>query len=523
MNAGAIDERGAARARDVERRLALFGGSANLLGASGVVVFLIYLAPNTLSDAQIEEVADIWPAFVAYMAITLPLGWLFITRRPFRPIAAWLRSGERADVAMQERVLRYPRNWALSAAVPWTGGALLAFPLIAQVDVSVAAAGALGIVAGGLTSCSLQYLAIEWIMRPVTARALAGGPPPGSGTPGVAARTAMAWVFGSGVPLLGIVIFAAADIVGADFDAQEVAVASLVLAALGILNGAIATMIAARSVVDPLGSMRSALEKVERGELSTQVAVDDGSEVGLLEAGFNRMTRGLAERERLRDAFGAYVDPSVAERIVEEGTDLSGEQVELSLLFVDVRDFTGFAEQVGPHEVVACLNALYDRVVPIVTGCGGHANKFIGDGLLAVFGAPARLDDHADRAVKAALEIGGLNGRADTDGLRVGVGVNTRRGRGRHDRRRRAPRLHRHRRRREHGRPRRGRHAQDRRRRPDHGRHPRAPPRRPRRLDRARPGRDEGEGGTGPAVRAEPELGMGSGPDPKPVSIPSHH
>jgi adenylate cyclase len=198
-----------------------------------------------------------------------------------------------------------------------------------------------------------------------------------------------------------------------------------VLAGIGILNGAIATMIAARSVVDPLSAMRRALEKVERGELTTQVRVDDGSEVGLLEAGFNRMTRGLAERERLREAFGAFVDPSVAERVVSEGTDFAGEQLALSLLFLDVRDFTGFSERVGPQEVVASLNDLYERVVPIVLEHGGHANKFIGDGLLAVFGAPARLEDHADRAVDAALRIGALNGDSTGDGLRVGVGVNS--------------------------------------------------------------------------------------------------
>jgi adenylate cyclase len=137
------------------------------------------------------------------------------------------------------------------------------------------------------------------------------------------------------------------------------------------------------------------------------------------------MTRGLAERERLRDAFGAYVDPTLAERVIEEGTDLAGEQVELSLLFMDVRDFTGYSERVGPHEVVAGLNELYDRVVPIVTEHGGHANKFIGDGLLAVFGAPARFDDHADRAVAAALEIATLNESRHISGLRVGVGVNS--------------------------------------------------------------------------------------------------
>ena len=412
-------------ARDVERRLTFFGGVANLTGATGVVLFLIYLAPTTLSDAEIERITDVWPVFVVYMAFALPLGWIFITRRPFAPIAAWLRSGEPADLSMQERVLRYPRNWALATAIPWAGGAIIAFSFTADVNVAVAAAGALGVVAGGFTACSLQYLVIERIMRPVTARALAGGPPPEVGSTGVGARAAMAWVFGSGVPMLGIIAFAAGEAAGADFEAEEVAVACLFLAGVGILNGAIATMIAARSVVDPLSAMRKAQEKVERGELGTQVRVDDGSEVGLLEAGFNRMTRGLAERERLRDAFGAFVDPSLAERVLAEGTDFAGEEVELSLLFLDVRDFTSFSERVGARDVVANLNALYDRVVPIILEHGGHANKFIGDGLLAVFGAPARLDDHADMAVEAALEIGGLNDSAYFSGLHFGVGVNS--------------------------------------------------------------------------------------------------
>jgi len=410
---------------DVERRLAIFGVTSNLIGASGVFFFLLYLAPTTLTEPQIEQIADLWPLFFGYMAVTLPIGYLLIQRRPIRPVAEWLRSGEPAGVEIQERVLRYPRTWALGTAVPWTGGALLTAWIVATIDVSVAATIFLGILAGGLTSVSLQYLVVELIMRPVAARALAGGPPPEAGSAGVGARSAMAWVFGSGVPMLGIVAFGVGDLAGAEFDSGEVAVASLVLAGIGILNGAIATMIAARSVVDPLASMRRALERVERGEVGTQVAVDDGSEVGLLEAGFNRMTRGLAEREKLRDAFGAYVDPTLAERVLEEGTDLEGDQVELSLLFMDVRGFTGFSERVGPQEVVASLNSLYERVVPIVTGCGGHANKFIGDGLLAVFGAPVRLEGHADHAVAAALEIGALNESRHFSGLRVGVGVNS--------------------------------------------------------------------------------------------------
>jgi adenylate cyclase len=412
-------------ARDVEQRLAVFGGTANLFGATGVLLFLLYLAPTTLSDAQIEEIADLWPLFAVYMAIALPMGYVFITRRPFRPIAEWLRTGGTAPRELQERVLRYPRNWALAASIPWMIGALGSFVFTAGIDVSVAAAGSLGVAAGGLTSCSLQYLVVERIMRPVTARVLAGGPPPGTGAAGVGTRAAMAWMFGSGVPFLGIVAFAGAEVVGADFDSGQVAVASLVLAGVGILNGAIATFIAGRSVVDPLGAMRKALERVERGDLTTQVRVDDGSEVGLLEAGFNRMTRGLAERERLRDAFGAFVDPGLAERVATEGTDFAGEQVELSILFLDVQGFTPFSEQAEPHEVVAHLNQLFERVVPIVLEHRGHANKFIGDALLAVFGAPARLPDHADAAVAAALEIAALNESEHISGLRVGVGVNS--------------------------------------------------------------------------------------------------
>jgi len=79
----------------------------------------------------------------------------------------------------------------------------------------------------------------------------------------------------------------------------------------------------------------------------------------------------------------------------------------------------------GPQQVVASLNQLYERVVPIVLEQGGHANKFIGDGLLAVFGAPAKLADHADRAVAAAREIASLNESRHVSGLRVGVGVNS--------------------------------------------------------------------------------------------------
>jgi class 3 adenylate cyclase len=137
------------------------------------------------------------------------------------------------------------------------------------------------------------------------------------------------------------------------------------------------------------------------------------------------MVSGLAERARLREACGAFVDPEVTERVLAEGMVLEAEDVDVTVLFLDIREFTAFAERASAREVVTRLNEFYDLVVPILVAHGGHANKFVGDGLLGVFGAPDRLGDHADRALAAALEIARRVRERYGDELRVGVGVNS--------------------------------------------------------------------------------------------------
>jgi adenylate cyclase len=191
-----------------------------------------------------------------------------------------------------------------------------------------------------------------------------------------------------------------------------------VSAALSIWLG----LVLADAVMGPIGDLRDATRRVAGGDLDVQVPVISTDEIGELAASFNAMVAGLGERERLHDAFGAFVDPAVTERVLAEGTDLRGEEVEVSIVFVDVRDFTAFAERAGPHEVVEALDELFGAIVPLVVAHGGHANKFVGDGLLAVFGAPERHADHAARAVAAACAIAEhvRGGR-----LRIGVGVHS--------------------------------------------------------------------------------------------------
>ncbi|HYH60591.1 MAG TPA: adenylate/guanylate cyclase domain-containing protein [Solirubrobacterales bacterium] len=186
------------------------------------------------------------------------------------------------------------------------------------------------------------------------------------------------------------------------------------------------TLLVTRSVLRPIADLQQATERVLDGDFSVSVPVTTGDETGELAASFNAMVQGLAEREKIREAFGTYLDREVAEYILSDGFTEEGIELEVSVLFTDVRDFTGFAAEAEAKEVVAALNDLFEVVVPIIARHGGHVDKFEGDGLLAVFGAPRPYQDHARRATRAALEIcRRVNEEGEDGDLRVGVGVNT--------------------------------------------------------------------------------------------------
>src|SRR5581483_11693538 len=97
----------------------------------------------------------------------------------------------------------------------------------------------------------------------------------------------------------------------------------------------------------------------------------------------------------------------------------------VTVMFVDIRDFTPFAEANTAEDTVSRLNILFEIVVPAVVDAGGHVNKFLGDGALAVFGAPNDLVDHVDAAVAAAVLIQRLVDERFGGELRVGIGINT--------------------------------------------------------------------------------------------------
>lgn len=178
--------------------------------------------------------------------------------------------------------------------------------------------------------------------------------------------------------------------------------------------------------LQPIADLAAGTERVAAGDFSRRLPVVQDDDLGALAASFNRMQAGLTERQRLAAAFGTYVDPILARRLLEQGDDVfTGERREVSVMFVDIRDFTPFAEANPAEDVVSRLNALFEIVVPTVVHAGGHVNKFLGDGALAVFGAPNDLADHADAAVNVAVAIQHRVARRFGAAVRIGIGINT--------------------------------------------------------------------------------------------------
>ncbi|MFN2588816.1 MAG: adenylate/guanylate cyclase domain-containing protein [Actinomycetota bacterium] len=394
--------------------------AGNVGAALVVYLFLALISPPTSSTD--ESAALELATFGTYVAAGAFVAFR-VGRRTFEPVARWLDAARAPSEEEVELTLDQPRRQAAWVLLFWFGGAAL-FAAIHIVpgnpihhDPSYGLLiGAIGVL-GGLAAAMLTYLLVDQSLRPVFALALAQTTPLRPHTLGVKQRILASWALGSAVVFVAIAL--------TPLGSPRVELALWFLVPVGLIGGGLIITVAARAVARPIGAMRGALALIEEGDFDARVAVDDGSEVGLLQAGFNRMAAGLAERERLRDIFGTYVDREIAEHILREGTSLAGEEVEVTIMFLDVRGFTSFAERAPAHEVVATINRLFGRVVPIVHEHGGHVDKFVGDGVLAVFGAPRRRADHADLALAAALEIERAVADEFGDELSVGIGLNS--------------------------------------------------------------------------------------------------
>jgi adenylate cyclase len=319
-----------ALARRLRRRLTYLGLGANLAGALVVFVFA-----STVFGPGRPHVDATTIAAIGYVVLALPLG-LAWERRRSRRLWHWLGEGRAPDTAERDMTLREPMGWAVPPAALWGGAALVLAAVESTHSLHHAVDVGLTVILGGVTTCALTYLVGERTLRPAIRRALAAGAPERAVGPGVAARLIMAWVLATGVPLLGLAALGVGALSG-DFDEIEpLAAGVLSLAIAALVAGLLAIVLVAGSLATSLGAMRRALSQVRGGDLDARVAIDDGSEIGLLQAGFNEMAAGLGERERLRDLFGRHVGDEVARAALDGGVAVGGEVREVGVLFIDL-------------------------------------------------------------------------------------------------------------------------------------------------------------------------------------------
>jgi class 3 adenylate cyclase len=186
-------------------------------------------------------------------------------------------------------------------------------------------------------------------------------------------------------------------------NARQLTAAAAAVVGLGVVAG----MIFVALLVGPLRRLRVGVEALSRGDLGMRVPPTSRDEVGELTRAFNEMGDSLLQKQRIQSAFGRYVNDYVLNQLLEgpQAASTSGMEREVTILFADIRSFTRLSEGMQAKDVVALLNEVFQLLSDCILERGGTIDKFIGDSVMAYFGAPLRQPDHALRAVAAAVDI----------------------------------------------------------------------------------------------------------------------
>ena len=190
-----------------------------------------------------------------------------------------------------------------------------------------------------------------------------------------------------------------------------------------------------KSISNPVKTLASAAGEIEQGNYEPELKPTTSDEIGLLTKSFVRMAKGLAERERLKDSFGRFINKEIAELAMRGELALGGETKQTTIFFSDIRSFTSISEKLEPNEVVEFLNEYMTQMVECVNDTHGVVDKFIGDAVMAVWGAPTSAGSPKEDAlncIRAALSMRAAlivfnKGRGGTKKpiIRIGCGINT--------------------------------------------------------------------------------------------------
>lgn len=377
--------------------------AAHLTAAGAVLLVILTLANNTVGDARQLFTQQNLIAFIVLVTLSAAVDSV-VGIMTIRPTFRWFASGVEPTPQQRRTALRIPvRQTGIEFAV-WivSGTVFMVLNLRAPGGMAFVIGGA--ILFGAMTTACVGYLITARTLRPIIAAAMRNS----TGRiqlPGPLGRLLYVWILFAVVPSLGVVLIVLAHSRGWFLQASaDIARPLLVLVGTSLVLGTSAAILVARSISDPVHEVVVAMRDVEHGRPAT-VAVYEPSVIGRLQSGFNSMVAGLAERERLRELFGRYVGIDVAERALAYDETLRGDVREVGVLFVDLLGSTTLAASRPPEEVAEILNRFFRIVVAAVEDGDGLVNKFQGDAVLAVFGAPLRVADPAGMALCTARRL----------------------------------------------------------------------------------------------------------------------
>lgn len=179
----------------------------------------------------------------------------------------------------------------------------------------------------------------------------------------------------------------------------------LIIALELLILGFILTLILSGFFSKPLKKLTDSANRIAKGDYDCTTQICTNDEMGLLGDSFNAMAKSLKEKEFMHDTFGKIVTPQVRDYLLKGHVALGGETLPVTVMFCDIRGFTTLSESMEAEKVVSLLNQYFTGLEKCITAHNGVINKYIGDAVMALFGAPVKLPNHAEEAFNAALDM----------------------------------------------------------------------------------------------------------------------
>ncbi len=200
---------------------------------------------------------------------------------------------------------------------------------------------------------------------------------------------------------LGVIAYISEEVVFQPV--RKLQIRNFLILVLVLLTALIFTYFFAKTLSVPILSLVRAATEIESGRFEIDIKPVFRDEVGSLTASFERMARGLGEREKIKDAFGRFVNKEIAEQVLKGDVKLGGEKKIAAIFFSDLRGFTAMSEKMKPEQVVKFLNSYFTEMVHCVEKTYGVVDKYIGDAIMAHWGAIGQHGNESENAINAAL------------------------------------------------------------------------------------------------------------------------